>query len=991
MEWRATTGRVCGRRRERKRLAALTAASSSGGRGAVLLGPAGIGKTHLLDAAADDAARDGALVLAGTCLDLGDAWPLHPLHQAARDLAAAAIPGGSRLAEILEGGGLPGSSSDALAAAHRELDRLAARHRVVLALDDLQWADTSTRRLVRTLLSGLTANRVIVLGTYRPDTGADDGLLVDFHRSPEVEVLPLGPLDEATSVELARVLAPRPLSVGERARLWARSGGVPLFIRELVSDLDGDQGHAAGLHAMLEARLAALPPAARELVGLVGIGAGPVRHEVAAATLGLGESEAIAAARAAVAAGVLVAVDGGYAPAHGLFGEVAVAGLLEPERVLLHRGLAEALEAGVGGRDADPLEVAHHWTRAGAGARVLQPLIVGARRASALGATAEAWEHWRLVGDIVSDRWPGADPDPDGGRLLVEAAEGAHRAGEHETALVLLARAAERWAGPDVALVAARARYLAATGDLVAAERLQAGLADDPGVAAGPAVEAGARSAELLNRLGRHEEAVVRAAHTLDRLSRSGARDPGVELLAVAALGYSQACLGRLDAGRRLLAEALDQARSSAQPDLVEAAGRNYAELLMGPLNDVEGGVELARRTAEELVADGSDPRFTTSLLATATTGLFRLGRWGDARATATAALESDPTGAGVVDLLLGRARAVLGLGDLMAAEWDLDTAAGLVAGDPNPRQALPLATLRAGLAMWRGDGIEARRTVAEVLRRFGPAEIDDPWLLAPLVWHGLRAEAIVAGARPASMATVERLRAVMAGLGERHRTLSEGEADLLAGYHLLCEGEVGRIEGAPDPRVWHQAALIWDRCGHPYPAAYARLQEATALFHQRTRNAAAAMALRRAHATARGLEAAPLVAEIEDLARRARLDLSVPPPAPPAPLDASAAGGPGGGADPSVAMAEGGDAQDPDGVGAALGGLTARELDVIAELARGLSNREIGERLYISSRTVGVHVSNILAKLGVRTRVEAAALYARRAAGVSGPPGADD
>lgn len=57
---------------------------------------------------------------------------------------------------------------------------------------------------------------------------------------------------------------------------------------------------------------------------------------------------------------------------------------------------------------------------------------------------------------------------------------------------------------------------------------------------------------------------------------------------------------------------------------------------------------------------------------------------------------------------------------------------------------------------------------------------------------------------------------------------------------------------------------------------------------------------------------------------------------------------------------------------------LTARELQVLAELAAGLSNREIATKLYLSHRTVGVHVSNVLAKLGVRSRTEAATAAAR-------------
>ncbi|MCU1452544.1 MAG: family ATPase, partial [Acidimicrobiales bacterium] len=58
--------------------------------------------------------------------------------------------------------------------------------------------------------------------------------------------------------------------------------------------------------------------------------------------------------------------------------------------------------------------------------------------------------------------------------------------------------------------------------------------------------------------------------------------------------------------------------------------------------------------------------------------------------------------------------------------------------------------------------------------------------------------------------------------------------------------------------------------------------------------------------------------------------------------------------------------------------GLTARERDVLALLAEGRTNREIATQLYISAKTASVHVSNILAKLDVRSRTEAAAVAHR-------------
>ena len=117
-----------------------------------------------------------------------------------------------------------------------------------------------------------------------------------------------------------------------------------------------------------------------------------------------------------------------------------------------------------------------------------------------------------------------------------------------------------------------------------------------------------------------------------------------------------------------------------------------------------------------------------------------------------------------------------------------------------------------------------------------------------------------------------------------------------------------------------------------------------------------AAELLRRGHATAVELGAAPLRAELERLARLGRVELTAGAAAggqaPDRPADATA---------PAAAL-----------------GLTARELEVLALVAEGRSNRQVGEALFISAKTASVHVSNILAKLGVASRVEAAAVAHR-------------
>jgi DNA-binding NarL/FixJ family response regulator len=153
---------------------------------------------------------------------------------------------------------------------------------------------------------------------------------------------------------------------------------------------------------------------------------------------------------------------------------------------------------------------------------------------------------------------------------------------------------------------------------------------------------------------------------------------------------------------------------------------------------------------------------------------------------------------------------------------------------------------------------------------------------------------------------------------------------------------------------AWDEAARAWEAASEPYPLAVVLLRSAQAALGAGDRDGGTTR-LRRAAELAYRVGARPLSDDIALLARRARITL----------------GELGDAADVQAAPGQVGQAQvsEPDRMG-----LTVRELDVLRLVAAGCSNREIAGELFISVKTASVHVSNILGKLGVTNRGEAAA-----------------
>ncbi|MDF2976503.1 MAG: LuxR family transcriptional regulator [Actinomycetospora sp.] len=1028
--WRAADAAVLARCWERAcRTGALTA---------VVTGDAGAGKSRLVRGLAARVEAEGGLVVSGAAVDVGEQLPLWPVATGLRRLLRTpddAPPAARTARDVLEQGRAelapllePGPAAPMPSGGHllelvrRVLVELADAAPVLVVVDDLHWADRTTRELLVSLVAHLGEEPVLVVATARSDA-LDAGhplrrMLPELARDRAVRTLELGPLPRE---DVEGIVRREGGDDNLAALVWDRSGGNAFIVAETLAAVSegAADGLSPGLRGLVLGRLAGLSRRAQTEVAALSLGEEPVAHRLLAEVVGADEDDLLTALReAAEAAMVTVDPQGeAYQLRHGLMRDVVAGELMPGERRSLHRRYALALETamGPGGADtaatgtADPaitLRWAHHWARADDPERALPAVVHAADVAERMHEFGTAHRHWMAALELSTERatpaaglLPGRTPralppaDRDAGVLLRHAADTAQLAGEYDAAVTLLRRLV-----PDPARASA--------GELPAVVRLGRSLLDAGRTADAVAVlhDAGRTAGRAGNDPSLASVHAAYAEALLITGDVSGARQEAERALAVsraggeqaeqapmlATLGFALAYLENPDAGLAAVAEGLMIAERSGDPAAVGRAYQAWADLLSGPLGELHEGVEIARQGVARMRDLGLARSVGVRLLATAANGLFRLGRWSEASDAVDEAWALRPTGADALEVRLSRCRLQVGRGEFVEADEDLravdllaldgtgeDAPPAGAPDDPDPdadadapvaprrgtvasRYRVPLLTLRAGIEMWRGRPDLARDLVA---RGLDVAEHtpDDVFLVAPLVWHGLRAEAeAVAHGMATDRAAMERLGHHVTHLeGRVPHTVPALRRTVLAYVHM-CRAEAGRAAGAPDPVAWGKVAETWSGLLHPYPAAYALLRRADALLVTGARHGDAARVLRAAAETAAAMGARPFLDEISALARRARIDIAHAG-------DAVVTGG-------SVTAARGAaERRAPE-----LAGLTPREHEILAVLAEGLSNREIAQRLFISERTVAVHVSRVLTKTGTRSRTQAAALLQR-------------
>jgi DNA-binding CsgD family transcriptional regulator/tetratricopeptide (TPR) repeat protein len=576
--------------------------------------------------------------------------------------------------------------------------------------------------------------------------------------------------------------------------------------------------------------------------------------------------------------------------------------------------------------------------------------VEAARQAEAVFGLAEALAHLERALGL----WP-AVPDAAGlvrldlAGLCSWTAELADQTGAAPRAVELGRRAIEL-AGEDDPLRAALlherlGRHLHAGG------RGDAALpAFERAVALVPAQPPSPERAQTLATLGRglmlawrYDESLTVSEQALAVARAVG--DRSAELRALTVLGTDLAYLGHGDEGVARLSEAVRLAEATADPVALDRGYGDLTDVLM-MLGRPRESARVAETALEVLRPYGRDH---STLVANRVEALVASGQWDEADRLSAAALRAI-TGNYPHQVLGTRAELEVGRGDFDQARAHIEAAAPTIRQDP---AVATYAAFVAEFALW-----ERRWTDAEAAVRDGLARARSRHSALLRVWlcaKGLRAQAELAAlarARRDDDAVGERLARARNLLATARRAAAPAEAITpnATGWRQLAEAEHQRALGAARPERWSEAAATWEQLERPPLAAYCRWRQAEALVAAGASRAEAGRPLAEAHAVAARIGARPLAEQLDLLARRARLELAPP-----------VAGSP----DQAQGLEE-------------LLGLTPREAEVLALVARGYTNREIAATLVISVRTAGLHVSHILRKLGAPNRLEAAAIAHR-------------
>ena len=980
MPARVSSSQFVGRRDELTRLQEIWKLAVTDDHSALVLvgGEAGVGKSRLLGELAARIDQPG-LVVTGYCVELVDqALPFGPITQILRALQRKldaptfeAVIGSARdeLGGLLPDVATPRHDGVVTGALFEQIlgvfERIAQRIPTLVVIEDLHWADRSTRELLVFLARNLRAVSIVVAGTYRSDDlhrrHPLRSVLAELERTGAVERIDLARFDRDEVRELiASILGTEP-SPELVDRTFERSDGNAFFAEELlVSQAIDSFTLPATLRDIVLARVDGLSDDAQQVLRTASVIGRTADHRLLAAAAGLPEPALLAATREAVVEHLLVtdadALE--YRFRHALVREAIWDDLLPGERVALHAHVAELLAEHPdwfdGTRHELAAELACHWDAARDTTRALESSLAAARASEQMYAYAEALAHIERVLGL----WP-------------QVADAELRTGmRHVDAMRYAAQQAEMAGGGDRAL-----DYVRHALDEIdpAADPVTAGLLHerwaryvwmlggawseildhcDEAVRLVPPEPSQPR-ATVLATLGQH---LMLAGRTTDAIAACEEAIRVAQLVgelvieghARNSLGSILCSLGRSDEGLAQLHRARELAVQTSSWSDVARAAVNESGALQN-LSRHEEALALALAGAEQARVHGLDRAFGAFLRMNANESLWALGRWAEYEEQLNEIEALEPIGIDAWRLVMQRAEIAIGRGAFEAARAELCRLPEYAAVAAGVHDYLAVERLEIAIDAAEGDLEGAlRRTIDAISQPLDNAMLcTDESLEAISV--GLAAGASFARRartpedRASAIASVKRLAATIAQW-VRDAHWGGGEPGDLDAQLLHAAAEEARAEGGDDAEQWRAVAAAWLPYGMRPRVAYAlwRAAEAAALVGDR---AGATRSAYDGYRIASAIGWTTVRDGIVGLARRARLDIDVPDDVAPSAAERY--------------------------------GLTGRELEVLALVAEGRTNRQIAEALFISAKTASVHVSNILGKLGVANRGEAAAAAA--------------
>jgi DNA-binding CsgD family transcriptional regulator/tetratricopeptide (TPR) repeat protein len=941
----------------------------------VVRGESGVGKTTLVRAVVDEVRADGAQLLWGQGLRFGaveaayhplvlalEGW-LRSAGEAERTRLLDEIPAAARVLPSL-GAPPPESPAPLMTVVDALIGRIVARSPTMLVVDDVQWADPSTWDALTYLVAGFGEQSLALLATQREDGVRDERFqhwLDGLRRLPGTHALDVGRLDrEGTERQLTALMEGEP-PPGLLEEVFARSQGNPYFTELLVRQagtrgVDGADALPDELRRALLDSWQALDPGTRAMTRVLAVAGRPTpvaTLSAVAADLGLPATEGL---REAVDARVTVLEGDLLWFRHPLLAEVLVETYLPGEAGPVHAAWAGLL-AGTTGEGVDELrrlgDLATHQELAGAHPEAFATLLRAADVALELRVRHEAADFLSRAVAL----WETGSPDRDDldaeVRLLERAGRVCERAGRKQDAWRLIGRARERLDETREPLWAAKLRMthedlswelglIESIGQDITDDVVRLTLADPD---SSEHVDALTWTAENLYWSGRPEEAAVAAGVAVEAAERVGSG---------AALALAYATRAMMTLGADLVQAARDaetaraHAEASGDPDLMELvflAGwwvhqtSGDLDVLVGYVQEwldldrsVGGaGWEWPRQVLSQLLLDRGDlvglDAQVRSALARADSAYFEVtARLAAAvlavrRGALDAAEQHRVRAYEVMPFLEDRRGVDAGplLTEILVALGRPDEALALV------ERTLPIntgdpATMDAML-------IGAARAVAELVQR--ATDDRDP------------------DAVRSHRQSLDRLLETRAGLPGTPFEPVEDRDRVARARGALFLAEVGRVHDEDD-RVdrWREAVRAAETAGMRWEQHRAAVRLAAALVESGTGRDEAARMMRSAHAYAAEQRAAPLAVAVEELAGLARISLAAPVEAP--------------------------------AVSRAFAGLTAREVEVLGHLVADRTYAEIAAELFISEKTVSVHVSNLLRKTETSSRREVAALARR-------------